>query len=70
MGNKEVFQEKEEIMAEILLSKELALAELDNYFASAHKSCMPDDDDFECNIQDCPQIFYQLRQIVADYFKE
>ena len=56
-------------MIDVKLTKELALRELDNYFATAHQGCMPDDEDFKCDIQDCPEIFKQLRQIIKEHFK-
>ena len=46
------------------LTKEELLAEFDNLFRKAHNGYHLNDEEFECNIKACPEIYQQIRQLI------
>ena len=41
------------------------LSEFDNLYASAHDGYLPTDEEFECELEHCPQLYLQIKHILT-----
>ena len=56
---------KELLTQKRVVDEDYLLSEFDNLYASAHDGYLPTDEEFECNLEHCPRLYRQIKQLLT-----